>query len=87
VNTGLRPDEAWRLELRDVTVVDDEDLGETIPEIEVRGRCDVGYCRSMPAAVSSFERLRSRLRPARIDGVNMTESNKVTLTIGTKSFA
>ena len=23
---GLRPDEAWRLEFRDVTVVDDEDL-------------------------------------------------------------
>jgi len=24
VNTGLRPDEAWRLQFRDVTVVDDE---------------------------------------------------------------
>ncbi len=32
VNTGLRPDEAIRLEFRDVTVVDDEDLGKTILE-------------------------------------------------------
>jgi integrase len=28
-NTGLRPDEARRLEFRDVTIVDDEGLGET----------------------------------------------------------
>ena len=38
VNTGLRPDEAWRLEFRDVTIVDDEDLGKTILKIEVRGK-------------------------------------------------
>jgi hypothetical protein len=30
VNTGLRPDEAWHLEFRDVTIVDDENLGKTI---------------------------------------------------------
>jgi integrase len=30
VNTGLRPDEAWRPEFRDVMIVDDEDLGKTI---------------------------------------------------------
>ena len=41
-NTGLRPDEAWRLEFRDVTAVDDEDLGKTIPEIEVRGKLHWG---------------------------------------------
>ena len=70
VNTGLRPDEAWRLEFRDVTIVDDEDLGKTILEIEVRGKRGVGYCKSMPGAVRPFERLRSRLRPARIYGVN-----------------
>jgi integrase len=70
VNTGLRPDEAWRLEFRDVTIVDDEDLGKTILEIEVRGKRGVGYCKSMPGAVRPFERLRSRLRPARICGVN-----------------
>jgi integrase len=27
VNTGLRPDEAWCLQFRDVTIVDDEDFG------------------------------------------------------------
>jgi len=63
VNTGLRPDEAWRLEFPDVTIVDDEDLGKPILEIEVRGKRGVGYCKSMPGAVRPFERLRSRLRP------------------------
>jgi hypothetical protein len=70
VNTGPRADEAWRLEFRDVTIVDDDDLGNTILEIEVRGKRGVGYCKSMPGAVRPFERLRSRLRPARIYGVN-----------------
>jgi integrase len=70
VNTGLRPDEAWRLEFRDVTIVDDEDLGKTILEIEVRGKRGVGYCKSMPGAVRPFERLKSRLRPARVYGVH-----------------
>ena len=65
----LRLDEAWRLEFRDVTIVDDENLGKTILEIEVRGKRGVGYCKSMPGAVRPFERLRSRLRPARA-GVN-----------------
>ncbi len=31
VNTGLRPDEAWRLEFRDVTIVDDEGFGQDDP--------------------------------------------------------
>jgi hypothetical protein len=65
-NTGLRPDEARRLEFRDVEIVDDEGLGETILEIEVRGKRGFGYCKSMPDAVSPFERLRSRLRPKRV---------------------
>ena len=78
-NTGLRPDEAWRLQFRDVTVADDEDLGQTILEIEVRGKHGVGYCKSMPGAVRPFERLRSRLRPARIHGVNTPEKSSVTM--------
>jgi len=77
VNTGLRPDEAWRLEFRDVTIVDDEDLGKTILEIEVRGKRGVGYCKSMPGAVRPFERFRSRLRPARIYGVNTPTETSV----------
>ncbi len=70
VNTGLRPDEAWRLQFRDVAIVHDEDSDKTILEIEVRGKRGVGYCKSMPGAVLPFRRLRSRLRPARVDGVN-----------------
>jgi len=66
-NTGLRPDEARRLQFRDVTIVEDEALGQTILEIEVRGKRGVGYCKSMPGAVRPFERLRARLRPARVD--------------------
>ena len=49
--------------------MDDEDLGKTILEIEVRGKRGVGYCKSMPGAVRPFERLKARFRPARLDGV------------------
>jgi integrase len=61
-NTGLRPDEAGRLEFRDVVIVDDDDPEERILEIEVRGKRGVGYCKSMPGAVRPFERLRDRKR-------------------------
>ncbi len=64
VNTGLRPDEAWRLQFRDVKIVRDDDMDETILEIEVRGkRRGVGYCKSMPGAVVPFKRLMNRKRP------------------------
>lgn len=68
-NTGLRPDEARRLEFRDVKIVNDEGSGETILEIEVRGKRGFGYCKSMPDAVRPFERLKARLRPKRVEGV------------------
>jgi integrase len=61
VNTGLRPDEARRLEFRDVEIFEDRGSGETILEISVRGKRGVGYCKSMPGAVLPFERLRERL--------------------------
>ena len=64
-NTGLRPDEARRLQFRDVSFVKDEALGQTILEIEVRGKRGVGYCKSMSGAVRPFERLSKRLRPPR----------------------
>ena len=60
VNTGLRPDEAHRLEFRDVAIVTDEPTGERILEIEVRGKRGVGYCKSMPGAVVPFRRLKER---------------------------
>ncbi len=59
-NTGLRPDEAGRLEYRDVTTVTDQDTGERLLEIEVRGKRGVGYCKSMPGAVHPFQRMKKR---------------------------
>ena len=59
-NTGLRPDEAKNLQHRDVTIVEDEATGETILEIEVRGKRGVGHCKSMPSAVRPYERLLNR---------------------------
>jgi integrase len=62
-NTGLRPDEALRLEHRDVTIVYDEGVGEKILEISVRGKRGVGYCKSMPGAVTPYRRLLKRAKP------------------------
>jgi integrase len=59
-NTGLRPDEAGRLEYRDVTIVTDQDLGERLLEIEVRGKRGVGYCKSMSGAILPFQRMQKR---------------------------
>jgi len=61
VNTGLRPDEALRLEFRDVAIVTDDATGERILEIEVRGKRGVGFCKSMPGAVVPFKRLQKRI--------------------------
>jgi integrase len=66
-NTGLRPDEAARLQHRDIAVVKDEDSGETILVIEVRGKRGVGYCKSTSNAVRPYERLRARNSPAPTD--------------------
>lgn len=59
-NTGLRPDEAARLQFRDVAIVTDEATGERILEIEVRGKRGVGYCKSMTGAIMPFVRVRKR---------------------------
>lgn len=59
-NTGLRPDEAGRLEYRDVKVVTDQDTNERILEIEVRGKRGIGFCKSMPGAVRPFQRMQER---------------------------
>jgi integrase len=66
-NTGLRPDEALRLEYRDVSIVDDDASGETILEIEVRGKRGVGYCKSTANAVPVFQRLKKRNNPQPTD--------------------
>ena len=62
-NTGLRPDEAARLEYRDVEIVEDDAIDDTILEIVVRGKRGVGYCKSMPGAVTPFKRLVKRNDP------------------------
>jgi len=62
-NTGLRPDEAMRLQFRDVKVIEDEGSGQTILEIEVRGKRGIGFCKSTSGAVRPFERLKIRPRP------------------------
>ena len=68
-NTGLRPDEAGRLEYRDVTVVTDQDTGERLLEIEVRGKRGVGYCKSMPGAVLPFQRMQKRHKGQPLDTI------------------
>jgi integrase len=84
VNTGVRPDEAWRLEFRDITIVHDRDSDKTILEIEVRGKRGVGYCKSMPGAALPFGRLRSRLRPARVGDVNTPTKTSGTSAVPSK---
>lgn len=66
-NTGLRPDEAARLQYRDVTIVRDDATSETILEIEVRGKRGVGYCKSTTGAVLPFRRLKRRNNPEPTD--------------------
>jgi integrase len=66
-NTGLRPDEAARLEYRDIKVVRDGAPIETILEIEVRGKRGVGYCKSTTGAVRPFQRLLKRNKPVPTD--------------------
>ena len=66
-NTGLRPDESARLEYRDIKIVKDDATGETILEIEVRGKRGVGYCKSTSGAVVPFQRLKKRNKPQPTD--------------------
>lgn len=67
VNTGLRPDEAKRLQYQDVKIIKDEATDQTILEISVRGKRGTGYCKSMPGAVLPFKRLRTRNNPKKDD--------------------
>ena len=63
-----RPDEAARLQFRDVKIVKDHGSKETILEIEVRGKRGVGWCKSTASAVLPFERLRDGCAPRRCTG-------------------
>lgn len=60
VNSGLRPDEAKRIQIRDIEVVTDGPNSERILHIAVRGKRGVGYCKTMPGAVMPFTRMKKR---------------------------
>ena len=60
VNSGLRPDEAKRIQVRDVEIVADGPGAERILHIAVRGKRGVGYCKTMPGAVLPFARMKKR---------------------------
>jgi integrase len=66
-NTGLRPDEANRLQYQDVEIALDPETEETILIISVRGKRGVGYCKSTANAVFPFERMVERNQPQPTD--------------------
>lgn len=86
-NTGLRPDEAANLELRDVKIVHDYETRETILDIDVRGKTGIGYCKSTANAVHPFQRLRDRRRAElRADYPDASDDELDTLLQRTKLF-
>lgn len=60
VNTGLRPDEMKRLQVRDVEIKEDGSNNERILHIAVRGKRGTGWAKSMPGAVFPFTRMKKR---------------------------
>lgn len=59
-NSGLRPDEAQRVQIRDVTVEHDPTTKKDILVMDVRGKRGVRYTKTMPGAVFPFQRLKAR---------------------------
>lgn len=60
VNSGLRPYEAKRIELRDIDIVADGPGNEEILHIAVRGKRGVGFRKTIPGAVIPFKRMKER---------------------------
>ena len=60
VNSGVRPDEARHIQVRDVEIVQDGPKREKILHIAVRGKRGVGYAKTMPGAVLPFTRMIER---------------------------
>lgn len=77
-NTGLRPDEFMRLEIRDVKIEEDYSTKTTILVISVRGKVGVGICKSLPSAVYPFTNLRNR-RNAELKTAGKSEAEIKTL--------
>jgi integrase len=59
-NTGLRPDEAKRLEVQDIEIKEDGPNRQKILHIAVRGKRGTGWAKSMPGAVMPFLRMKKR---------------------------
>ena len=59
-NTGLRPDEALRLQVRDVKVIPEPGTKNRILALDVRGKVGSRYAVSLSGAVHPFERLVAR---------------------------
>ena len=57
VSSGLRPDEARYIQVRDIEIAQDGPKREKILHITVRGKRGVGYAKSMPGAVLPFTRM------------------------------
>ena len=68
-NTGLRPDEVYLIEHRDIEIVRDASTDEIVIEIDVRGKRGMGYCKSMPNAVRPDQRIVARNQPKSMDKV------------------
>jgi len=76
-NTGLRPDEAMRLQFRDVKIEEDATTKQTILVIDVRGKTGVGYCKSTPNAVHPFKRLKERRAAQFAEGKDAAEPREL----------
>ena len=63
-NTGLRPDEAMRLEYRDVTVAFDEGTQKASWKSRCAASAAVGSCKSMQMPCDALHRLKKRNKPA-----------------------
>jgi len=59
-NTGLRPDEAKRIRVEDVQIVEDGVGRQRILHIAVRGKRGTGWAKSMTGAVMPFLRMKKR---------------------------
>jgi integrase len=59
-NTGLRPDEALRMEIRDVKVIPEPGTKNKILALDVRGKVGARYAISLPGAVFPFQRIVAR---------------------------
>ncbi|MEM6493590.1 MAG: hypothetical protein AAF650_04335 [Pseudomonadota bacterium] len=62
VNSGLPPDEARRIAVREIDVITDGPGSEPTLHIAVRGKRGVGYCKTLPGAVFPFDRRPSAIR-------------------------